>query len=156
MSAAGCPVLSVHQAQAMITGGSSFLSMDRSIPISWTVLSFSRNKVNYHLDQLREEHAVAWDDAQCMCRFSVRHRHLQGSDSQAVRVVLLAIARILLKPKSIFICWINCKPSPCSISGKCVSEPCLASCRNFMWNVFTKYERVANQMSMYLSSGSAL
>lgn len=54
-----------------------------------------------HLAQLGEEHLIASDNAQCTCRFSARHSgpgHLQGSDSEAVRDILLAVAGILLNP----------------------------------------------------------
>lgn len=119
-----CPVLSVQKPQEMITGDSSPLFMDRGILISWIVLSFSRNKVHDHLAQLGEEHLMAWDDAQCMSWFSVRHsgsRHLQGSDSGAVRDILLAVAGILLNPKSI--CWTHCKPSPIQWTADPVPAP---------------------------------
>lgn len=119
-----CPVLSVQKPQAMITGGSSPLFMDRSILISWIVLSFSRKKVHDHLAQVGEERLVAWDDAQCMSRFSVRlsePRHLQGSDSEAVSDILLAVTGIFLKPKSI--CWIHCKLSPIQWTADPVPAP---------------------------------
>lgn len=67
------PVLRVPQAQVMMAGGSSSLPEEQKHPQLPDFTRFQkqqRDKVHEHLAQPREEHLVAWGDAQRVSNFS--------------------------------------------------------------------------------------